>query len=184
MRKTQKGNLKYFMVAALLTLFAAPAAQAQSFERGLSAYNRADYDTALREWDALAQFGDPKAQFALGLMHTFGHGVPESDINAMDWYQRAANRGHSGAQLFLGHGYETGNGVEQDYEIAFQWYLRAAEQGLGRAQNNLGRLYELGHGVEVDLDIATYWYEESARSGNANARKNLARLSSNTTTNE
>lgn len=168
------------LALVLLFLFVgSQAALAQSYERGLSAYNRADYETALREWDALAQFGDPKAQFGLGLMHTFGHGVPEDDVVAMDWYERSAKRGHPGAQLFLGHGYETGNGVERDPEVAFRWYLLAAEHGLGRAQNNLGRLYETGVGVEADLDIAVYWYEESARNGNSNARENLARLSRN-----
>ena len=112
------------------------------------------------------QFGDPKAQFGLGVMHTFGQGVPKDDTRAMDWYRRAAERGHAGAQLFLGHGLESGNGAEQNLEAAFFWFLRAAEQGEARAQNNLGRLYETGRGTNRDLDIALYWYEESARNGN------------------
>lgn len=181
MRKILPKQFRQLSIALFFLLAGGHSALAQSYERGLSAYNRADYETALREWDALAQFGDPQAQFGLGLMHTFGHGVPEDDIVAMDWYARAAKRGHPGAQLFLGHGYETGNGVARDPETAFLWYLAAAEHGLGRAQNNLGRLYETGTGVEADLDIAIYWYEESARNGNANARKNLARLSQNAT---
>jgi TPR repeat protein len=164
------------MIALALMVLAAPAAIAEDYERGLSAYNRADYATALLEWDVLAQFGDPKAQFGLGVMHTFGQGVPKDDTRAMDWYRRAAERGHAGAQLFLGHGLESGNGAEQNLEAAFFWFLRAAEQGEARAQNNLGRLYETGRGTNRDLDIALYWYEESARNGNTNARKNLARL--------
>ena len=161
------------LILAILTMHSAIA---EDYERGLSAYNRADYETALLEWDVLAQFGEPKAQFGLGVMHTFGQGVPQDHTRAMDWYRRAAERGHAGAQLFLGHGLESGNGAEQNLEEAFFWFLRAAEQGESRAQNNLGRLYETGRGTDPDPDIALYWYEESARNGNTNARKNLARL--------
>jgi TPR repeat protein len=179
----KKLRLKLFGLAILLLALApssAPTAMAQNYERGLSAYNRADYQTALREWDTLAQFGDSKAQFGLGLMHSFGQGVPENNILAMDWYRRSSERGHPGAQLFVGRGLENGNGTEQNIEAAFVWYLRAAEQGENRAQNNLARLYETGRGITQDLDIAIYWYEESARNGNSNARKNLARLHGNT----
>ncbi len=165
------------LILAILTMHSAIA---EDYERGLSAYNRADYETALLEWDVLAQFGEPKAQFGLGVMHTFGQGVLQDHTRAMDWYRRSAERGHAGAQLFLGHGLESGNGAEQNLEEAFFWFLRAAEQGESRAQNNLGRLYEPGRGTDPDPDIALYWYEESARKGNANARKNLARLHGNT----
>ena len=183
----KKLRLKLFGLAILVLALEAPGAPsaiAQDYERGLSAYNRADYQTALREWDSLAQFGDPKAQFGLGLMHTFGQGVPENNIFAMDWYRRASERGHPGAQLFLGRGLENGNGTKQNLEAAFVWYLRAAEQGENRAQNNLARLYEAGRGTTQDMDIALYWYEESARNGNSNARKNLARLHGNTSENQ
>jgi len=163
-------------IAALAMAFAPGLAMAQSFELGLSAYNRADFERAFDEWDAIAQFGNPRAQFGLGLLYSLGQGVEEDDVRAMDWFARAARHGHPGAQLFLAHGYETGKGVALDTEQAFHWYLQAAEQGLGKAQNNLGRLFENGVGVTPDIDVAIYWYEEAARNGNANARSNLARL--------
>ena len=42
------------LIALALMVLAAPAAIAEDYERGLSAYNRADYETALLEWDVLA----------------------------------------------------------------------------------------------------------------------------------
>ncbi len=169
MPRTSPSISSWVPLAALALVFASGPVAAQSFESGLSAYNRADFERAFDEWDALAQFG-------LGLLYSFGQGVEEDNVRAMDWFARAARHGHPGAQLFLAHGYEKGEGVALDTQQAFRWYLQAAEQGLGKAQNNLGRLYENGIGVPPDIDVALYWYEEAARNGNANARANLARL--------
>ena len=176
MHKTPTYLSRWLALGAIALTFSAGPAAAQNFESGLSAYNRADFERAFDEWDALAQFGNPRAQFGMGLLYSFGQGVETNDVLAMDWFSRAAERGHPGAQLFLAHGYEKGEGVARDHAIAFHWYLQAAEQGLGKAQNNLGRLYEHGIGVASDIDLALYWYEEAARNGNANARASLARL--------
>ncbi len=156
-------------------IFATPA-WSQSFERGLSAYSRLDYETALRESSESAVAGNPQAQFGLGMLYDFGHGVPEDPMAAVVWYRFAAEQGHSGAQLFLAHSYERGRGVGQSYASAHRWYHASARKGEAKAQNNLGVMYENGNGVPVDIDIAIYWYEEAARKGNRNARANLRRL--------
>ena len=36
------------------------------FQKGLTAYDRGDYATALREWTPLAEQGDARAQFQIG----------------------------------------------------------------------------------------------------------------------
>jgi hypothetical protein len=41
-------------------------------QKGLDAYNRGDYATALREWRPLAEQGDASAQFNLVLMYALG----------------------------------------------------------------------------------------------------------------
>lgn len=162
---------------ALCLAFATPAlAAADDYARGLSAYNRGDYDVALGHWENLAALGHPHAQFGLGIMYSLGQGVAQDHEAASLWLQLAAVRGHRGAQLSLGHSYEHGLGVARDYAAAHRWYLLAAEQGEAKAQNNLGTLYEKGLGVARDLDLAIYWYEEATRNGNRNARANLVRL--------
>ena len=88
------------------TLFIALPAWADSYERGLSAYSRLDYETARHEWSGSAIAGDPRAQFGLGMLHDFGQGVPEEPEAAVIWYRIAAEQGHSGAQLFLAYHYE------------------------------------------------------------------------------
>ena len=94
-------------------------------------------------------------------------------IEAVYWYRKAAEQGHTEAQNNLGVCYEYGKGVEQDYEEAAKWYKKAAEQGHTEAQNNLGVCYEYGKGVEQDYEEAAKWYKKAAEQGNANAQTNL-----------
>ena len=47
------------------------------FNEGLAALARGDYATALRAWQPLAEQGDARAQFNLGLMYRKGEGVPQ-----------------------------------------------------------------------------------------------------------
>ena len=44
------------------------------WEKGVDAYKRGDYATALKEWTLLAEQGNASAQFQLGLMYTLGEG--------------------------------------------------------------------------------------------------------------
>ena len=48
------------------------AAAAGPLEDGSSAYQRGDYATALRLWRPLAEHGDPRVQYNLGLMYGMG----------------------------------------------------------------------------------------------------------------
>jgi len=48
-----------------------------SYQEGLDAYERGDYDTALKEWRPLAEQGDASGQFNLGFMYDQGLGVPQ-----------------------------------------------------------------------------------------------------------
>ena len=47
------------------------------YEKGLAAYNRDDFATALREFRPLAEQGDADAQNNLGRMYRKGEGVPQ-----------------------------------------------------------------------------------------------------------
>ena len=45
--------------------------------KALAAYNKKDYETALREWRPLAEQGYANAQYNLGVMYDRGEGVPQ-----------------------------------------------------------------------------------------------------------
>lgn len=78
-------------LACLFVLSLAVAGSAAAdFRAGLTAYQRGDYASALREWRPLAEAGDPTAQLYLGLMYENGQGVPADLAEARRWFERAA----------------------------------------------------------------------------------------------
>lgn len=99
---------------------------------------------------------------------------PAQLSEAVDWYRRAASRGHAGAQTQLALMYLGGYGVRGNPEEAARWFRRAAESGDATAQYSIALLYHQGHGVVRDFSEALYWYESAARQGNAGAMNNLA----------
>ena len=94
------------------------------------AYNRGDYNTALKEWRPLAEQGDADAQFNLGVMYDMGLGVPQDYQEAVRWYRRAAEQGNAGAQNNLGFMYGNAQGVPKDYVLAHMWLNLVAAKGL------------------------------------------------------
>ena len=96
------------------------------YEAGINAFQRADYATALREWQPLAEQGHAGAQYYLGLLYDFQKGVPQDFSTARKWYEKAAAQGHAGAQNNLGGLYEFGHGVTRNNVLAYMWYSIAA----------------------------------------------------------
>ena len=150
------------------------------FDAGMAAYVGQDYATALREWTPLADHGDARAQFNLGVMYANGQGVPQNDKNdkeALRWYRLAANQGHADAQATLGTLHVMGEVLPQDYREALRWYRLAAEQRHAGAQYNLGIMYAKGYGVLQDYVQAYMWWSLAAIKGDemaSNARNKLA----------
>jgi hypothetical protein len=69
----------------------------QDFQKGVDAYDRGDYATALREWTPLAEQGDAFAQTSLGWKNYYGSGVLQDDVYAHMWFNIAASSGHKNA---------------------------------------------------------------------------------------
>ncbi len=105
-------------------------------DEGVAAFERGDYETAYKEMLRLAQAGNARAQFNLGVMYYNGVGVPQDYAEAAKWYKKAAEQGRSKAQNNLGHMYASGQGVPQDYIRAYLWWNLAAAQGDQHAAYN------------------------------------------------
>ena len=127
-----------FLAAALLWAAATaghgPATAADLLTEGATAYEAGNYGEAAQIWRPLAEEGDPKAQFNLGLLHETGRGVTEDPAEAAAWYERAARQGVTQAQLNLAALHQTGRGVAQDPAEALYWLEVAARLGEGAAQ--------------------------------------------------
>ena len=125
-------------IALLLTLSLSAPVLAGPFEDGVTAYNKSDYKTALRLWRPLADKGDARAQYNLGVMYHDGQGVARDYAQAVKLYRLAADQGDARAQFNLGLMYADGQGVARDYAQAAKLYRLAADQGDAKAQFNLG----------------------------------------------
>ena len=117
----------------------------------MEANNRGDYATALREWRPLAEQGDALAQYNLGVLHRKGRGVPQDDVQARQWYAKAAAQGQAKAQFNLGTLYFNGEGVPKDYQQALRWFRLAADQGEALAQTKIAIMYDDGQGYRMIL---------------------------------
>ena len=82
-------------------LGSAGVSESADLQKGLNAYNKGDYATALREWKPLAEQGNADAQFNLGQMYRRGDGVPQDHKTAVKWYRLAAEQGYAFAQYNL-----------------------------------------------------------------------------------
>ena len=87
------------------------------FDKGLDAYDRGDYATALREFKPLAEQGDAYAQYNLGVMYDNGQGVTQDYKTAVKWFRRAAEQGNSFGQNALGNMYDAGRGVPKHNDL-------------------------------------------------------------------
>ncbi len=167
-----KSLIRSLLLMLALTTGARMPVQAQTFEQSGAAYVHKDYRTAFAGYKKLAEQGNARAQYLLGMMYDKGQGVPKDDQQAVVWYRKAAEQGHAFAQLFLGLKYEDGRGVPKDEKQAVAWYRKAAEQGNVSAQNNLAGMYYKGKGVPKDNQMTYFWSLLASALGDQFAVKN------------
>lgn len=119
---------RFLWPLTLLPLLAI-AGFAADFAAGLHAYQKGDYSAAAQQWLPLAEKGDSRAQFNVGLLYVDGQGVTQDYGQAAKWFERAAEQGYGKAQLNLGAMYGVGKGVKRDYVQAYKWLNVCAAGG-------------------------------------------------------
>lgn len=158
-----------FVLIFLLPIFCLAMPAWADFQAGMTAHDREDYATALREWQPLAEQGDALAQYHVGLLYHKGRGVPQDDVQARKWYANAAAQGQAKAQFSLGTLYFNGEGGPKDYQQALRWFRLLANQGEALAQTKLGIMYDDGEGVPKDKVQAYTWISLAATNGDKSA---------------
>jgi TPR repeat protein len=158
-----RGFLSALLV--VLALGIEQGAVAGPYEDAEAAYKRSDYSIAATLLRTLAEKGNVKAQYKLGIMYQLGYGVARDYQEAVQWYRYSADRGDAGAQLSLGIMYNMGYGVARDYKEAVRWYRLSADQGDAAAQYVLGSKYRDGEGVGQDYLRAHVWFNLCAADG-------------------
>lgn len=146
------------------------------FAKGFEAFNSAEYDVALAEWQVLADEGNSEGQFGMGLLHANGFGVALDDAEALKWYSLAADQGHAEAMCHIAVMHANGWGVPQSDTEAFRWYSLAAEEGVTTAQIGLARMLSDGYFENQDNVQAHKWYSIAAELGDTTAIVDLEDL--------
>ena len=95
--------------------------------------------------------------------------LEEDYAKAIEWYEKASEKGNEGAMRNLGIMYYD----EENYTKAKEWFEKASEKGDEGAMFILGVMYYNGLGVAQDSTKARYWYEKAAENGFANAMFSL-----------
>ncbi len=151
------------------------------FAAGYEAFLGGRYEEAIAVWLPIAEGGDPRAQYNIGVLYANGLGVPRDMGAAMDWWERAARQLHVRAAHNLALAILTGEPVgadgprEPDLGAALRWLRIGADAGYPNSQYSLGKLYAEGAGVEADPKKAAELYLAAAKQGFARAQYNLGK---------
>ena len=121
---------------------------------------------------AMAQDGNPEAQFKLGQHCDNGIGTPQDFDEAMRWYRAAAEQGVVEAHYNIGVLYDHGRGVEQDYPVAHMWFSisqqRCTPVENERAKKVKGSIEETMNPAELERARMLYRNWESNRDAPSN----------------
>ena len=121
--------MKLRLIASFVIALAAQPVMAEvETARDLMEANR--FEEAMAELWPAARSGNADAEELIGVMYAMGLGVARDDVRALEWYLRAAMKGHPGAQSGVGWYYEVGRGVPAiDLVRAYMWYTLSAIGG-------------------------------------------------------
>ncbi|WEK46066.1 MAG: SPOR domain-containing protein [Candidatus Andeanibacterium colombiense] len=138
--------MRHAIGLAGLAAIACAAPALADVKDGVDAWSRGDYPTAVKEWQAPADKGDPDAMFNLGQAYRLGLGVTADATKAEYYYARAAEAGHVRAAdtygLIL---FQTGRTKQ-----ALPYVEAAAKRGDPRSEYLLGLSYFNGELVSKD----------------------------------
>jgi TPR repeat protein len=140
-----------------------------------AAFQAGDVLTARRIWVALADHGDPEAQYQLGVLSET-QGSDNDFAEAAAWYTKAAASKYAPAQRNLAILYETGRGVPQNNAMARDWYGKAAALGDALALTHLGIMQYRGLGGARDIPSSVDSFTKAAELGVARAQFDLGTM--------
>jgi len=112
---------------ALLLMLSLPLTTyaVNSYEDIIDIYATQGVEKAVTALHELAEFGDVRAEYRLGVMYLFGEDIDASSEKAQLWLEKAAKQDHQAAMLTLSKAYTSGLGLSLDNEKAIYWFQQA-----------------------------------------------------------
>lgn len=116
------------IIAGLALGMTTTLAGADQYHDGVMSAIKQNYREAYEALGPLAENGDPRALFNLGLMYNAGLHVELDEAKAIELYHRAAEQGVREAQQYLAAGYREGwFGLPMDYQKYRYWLEQSSE---------------------------------------------------------
>ncbi len=101
----------------------------------------------------------------------------EPNLNkAIEYYEKAADKGMEETLLDLGYIYCSGRYMEPDYKKGFVYYERAAALGNTTALGNIGMAYCQGFGVKKDAKKGFEYFMKAAEGGHPLAMQQVSEM--------
>ena len=125
--------LKKLLLTLILVLINIGTTSAAPIDEASAAYDKKDYERALKLLKPLAVQGNVDAQYLLSRLYQDGKGVPQDYEEALKWYRLAAAQGNSDAQESLKHPEMVAAAKDDTVEAVF----RKAGERLGNGIANM-----------------------------------------------
>ena len=153
-------------------MWLAAAAAPTPVQTAQALWDKGLYRQAVAAAFEAANMGDPQAQYILAEAYRQGRSVDPDELQARDWYLRAARQGDVPAAAGLG---ELLVHMRRSAD-AVPWLTLAASHGHPRATALLAAIYFTGDGADRDLPLATSLMKKAAALGSPEARMKLAMM--------
>lgn len=132
------------------------------YKNGQESWQQGDLVTAMPLLKKAADAGHGAAQALYGYLLD----QADNDVEAADYYKRAADQGNSDGAFGLAGLYTSGDGgLAKDQAVAIEWLGKAANAGHVQATISLSHHYAIGRGVEEaekTPDLALKWIQKAA----------------------
>eukprot|EP01105_Mastigella_eilhardi_P004370 TRINITY_DN157_c1_g2_i8.p1 TRINITY_DN157_c1_g2~~TRINITY_DN157_c1_g2_i8.p1 ORF type:complete len:632 (-),score=128.33 TRINITY_DN157_c1_g2_i8:44-1939(-) len=117
----------------------------------------------------ISNWGVPAAMGSIGVSFRDGRGVDTDNVQAADWFLKAADLGSPEAMNNIGNCLLHGTGVPKNEAAARTWFRKAADAGLAEPKLNLGFMLLNGQGGPADRQAAVALFSDAAVQGNPEA---------------
>jgi TPR repeat protein len=170
-----------FISSLFVTLLFIPISiHTDQLSDGKAAFERHDWQTALKLLQPLAEKGNADAEVEIGQLYLSGEGVEYNRQAATEWFYKAAQQGNAEGQYWMGFLYETSPpDWKKDYSaVMVDWYRKAVDQGNVNAEMHLANYYEHGGrgGANQNYTEALKLYRNAAEKDNIEAQYSLGRF--------
>jgi TPR repeat protein len=147
----------------------------ENYKRGEEHFEKGEYHMAVRYFTHVLTYGDDiqfetreavgMSQNKLGICYFESKGVSFDLQKAIDFFQKASDRGILDATCNLGNIYYNGTEVPKDLNKAFTIYKSAVDSEFPRALRLVGDCYYKGFGVAKNYRKAIEMYVKGANAG-------------------